>query len=61
MKSLIINDFSNPTFVEFMKNNPNKVAFTAISDDKVLLDYNGNKPHDLMSVFKITVAVEFSR
>lgn len=56
-----MNDYSNPTFVEFMDKNPDKVAFTAISDDKVLIDFNGAIPHDLMSVFKITVAIEFSR
>ncbi|CAD8061312.1 unnamed protein product [Paramecium sonneborni] len=54
-------DFAQPTMIDFFQNNQNKVTFTAITDGKTLIDYFGNRDQDLMSVFKITVAIEFSR
>ncbi|CAD8165284.1 unnamed protein product [Paramecium pentaurelia] len=60
-KSFIINDYSQPSFLEFIMNNPKRTAMTIIADDYPLLKYHGNRFQDLMSVFKIPIAIEFSR
>ncbi|CAD8100870.1 unnamed protein product [Paramecium sonneborni] len=60
-KVFLINEFTNPTFVDFLRKNPSRTSLTIKSDDKEILNYQGDRQQDLMSVFKITVAIEFSR
>ncbi|CAD8178843.1 unnamed protein product [Paramecium octaurelia] len=60
-KVFLLNEFVQPTFVEFLKQNPSRTSITVKTDDVEILNYQGNRQQDLMSVFKITVAIEFSR
>ncbi|CAD8185755.1 unnamed protein product [Paramecium pentaurelia] len=60
-KVFLLKEFVEPTFVEFLKRNPSRTSLSAKTDDIEILNYQGNRQQDLMSVFKITVAIEFSR